>query len=892
MLKRRKTIYLFSGLIPLAILLIAWYFNDFFPFGNKSFLAIDFNAQFIDFFIFMRNTVLSGDWSSLFYSFSKSLGGNMVGTWAYYLLSPFNIFYLILPISQISYAIFFSIFLRYGAIGLSFAYYLVKRQQGEKNPFLTILLASAYALNGYVVSYQMLPILMDALWLLPLILVGLEELLDGKKPYKYALLLSLAFILQYYMAYMISLFIFIYTFYYLFITKEQEPWKEYLFACLKKISRLAVFSFLGIALTAFILLPNIYNLLFSKGDLNTSLTFAWEFQINPLDIFSKFMIGAFDNNSWSRGPNLPNIYIGSLALVGVTLYFMAAKIKSKHKWASLAVLTVFFFSITHEFTSKIWHLGQNPAGFFYRFSWILVFFLLVLAYQGLNQKVIKSYHVFIGSALMLIIQTVLISKEFTFLTAEQLQFSALLFGIVWLILFFGKQRLWMWAALSLLTFTELGINTYFSQEDLNFADTYKFENALNVLDEAIEPIRPDDNNFYRISKTFYRSKNDPFTFNYPGLTNFSSNLETSTRELFERLGNNAVDASTIYFGTPLTDALFGVKYFVENDNNLPANPEQEDRTYVFSNHVTRLDVTQEQNLVNQTDRFSIYEVPNTLPIAFGISDESATLTLVDNEPIDNQQEIAAALDQSPTDFFEAIDVSEMELVNAEETSTASGRLEVKRVSDSADGEIHFQYTPATEDPYFVLLPRSLSTNSNEVSLKLNDEFVSYRKKFRRDQLINIAYEANNQPQKFSVLLKTNESYNLSDLQIVRVDTSSINRLIEDLQTEAMRVDEWDANYIKGTITIEDSPWVLTSIPYDDSWEVKVDGEVIEIEEVWDSLLAFKVDAGEHLIEMTYKPNGLAVGVAVTFITGILFVSIYYLDKQKDEEKIKVNRKRG
>lgn len=855
-------------------------------------MAIDFNAQFIDFFVFMRNTIHSGDWSNLFYSFSKSLGGNMVGTWAYYLLSPFNIFYLILPTSQISYAIFLSIFLRYGAIGLSFAYYLVKRHQGEKNPFLTILLATAYALNGFAVSYQVLPILMDALWLLPLILVGLEELLDGEKPYKYALLLSLAFILQYYMAYMISLFIFIYSFYYLFIKRQHQPWKDYLAVSFKKIMRLALFSFLGIALTAFILLPNVYNLLFSKGDLNTSLNFAWKFQINPLDIFSKFMIGAFDNESWRRGPNLPNIYIGSLGLVGVILYFMAAKIKGKHKWASLGVLMIFFFSITHEFTSKIWHLGQNPAGFFYRFSWILVFFLLVLAYQGLNQKVIKSYQVLIGTALMLIVQSLLVGREFSFLTPEQMQGSALLFGVIWLILFFGKERRWMWALLSLLTFTELGLNTYFSQEDLNYADTYKFENALSVLDEAIEPIRPDDHEFYRIAKTFYRSKNDPMTFDFPGLTNFSSNLETSTRDLFERLGSNGVDASTIYYGTPLTDALFGVKYFIENDTNQPKAPELADKTYVFSSNVPRMDVTQDQNLVDQTERLSIYQVPNTLPIAFGISEEAAALKLLDNEPISNQQEIAEHLSKMQTDFFEPIELIETELINAEETNSGDGLTEVRKVADAAEGEVHFKFTPTTDDPYFILLPRSLSTTSNEISLKINDELLSYRKKFRRDLLLNITSQANNQPQDFTIILKSDENYDLSRLQLVRMDTANINSLIDDLQEEAITIESWDDNYIKGQINITDSPWVLTSIPYDDSWQVKVNGEAVEIEEVWESLLAFKIDAGNHSIELTYKPKGLAIGIGVTLITAMTFITILYLDRRKtDANTNHLNNKR-
>ena len=35
-------------------------------------------------------------------------------------------------------------------------------------------------------------------------------------------------------------------------------------------------------------------------------------------------------------------------------------------------------------------MGQNPAGFFFRFSWLFSFFMLVLAYQVMKEKVVIS----------------------------------------------------------------------------------------------------------------------------------------------------------------------------------------------------------------------------------------------------------------------------------------------------------------------------------------------------------------------------------------------------------------------------------------------------------------------------------------------------------------------
>ena len=57
------------------------------------------------------------------------------------------------------------------------------------------------------------------------------------------------------------------------------------------------------------------------------MTFSFAFQINPLDILSKLVVGGFDTTSgWSAGPNLPNIYIGALGFLGFIFYFLSQKV--------------------------------------------------------------------------------------------------------------------------------------------------------------------------------------------------------------------------------------------------------------------------------------------------------------------------------------------------------------------------------------------------------------------------------------------------------------------------------------------------------------------------------------------------------------------------------------
>ena len=51
----------------------------------------------------------------------------MIGLVGYYLLSPFNLIFIIIPFQYYGIAVFLIIWLRYGAIGLAFAFLLIRR---------------------------------------------------------------------------------------------------------------------------------------------------------------------------------------------------------------------------------------------------------------------------------------------------------------------------------------------------------------------------------------------------------------------------------------------------------------------------------------------------------------------------------------------------------------------------------------------------------------------------------------------------------------------------------------------------------------------------------------------------------------------------------------------
>ena len=102
----KGVLYVSSALLPMTIMLVVWFFMGSYPFGNKSLMTVVFDQQYISFYGLLKNAILSGDLSSLSYSFTKSIGGDMIGVLGYYLMSPFNIIYVLLPLNYIGLSVF------------------------------------------------------------------------------------------------------------------------------------------------------------------------------------------------------------------------------------------------------------------------------------------------------------------------------------------------------------------------------------------------------------------------------------------------------------------------------------------------------------------------------------------------------------------------------------------------------------------------------------------------------------------------------------------------------------------------------------------------------------------------------------------------------------------
>ena len=112
--------------VPQIILFAAYAMFEVYPFGERSVLALDLNAQYVTYFDYLYDVF--GGSESLFYNWSGSLSEGFLGLFAYYLASPFNLIILMFPRDMITEGVMAMLLVKSGAVGLSSCLFLKKHR--------------------------------------------------------------------------------------------------------------------------------------------------------------------------------------------------------------------------------------------------------------------------------------------------------------------------------------------------------------------------------------------------------------------------------------------------------------------------------------------------------------------------------------------------------------------------------------------------------------------------------------------------------------------------------------------------------------------------------------------------------------------------------------------
>ena len=115
---------------------------------------------------------------------------------------------------------------------------------------------------------------------------------------------------------------------------------------------------------------------------------------------------------------------------------------------------------------------------------------------------------------------------------------------------------------------------------------------------------------------------------------------------------------------------------------------------------------------------------------------------------------------------------------------------------------------------------------------------------------------------------------MDDIYFYYENLDIFNNHYNILKENEVKIKKTTSSNILGTISLEDSSYVLFTIPYDKGFECLIDGKHVNIESALDSLIAVKVESGTHEIELIYNPPGLKLGIYISL--GTLILTTCYL----------------
>lgn len=865
-------------LIPVLVLLMLFYYFKIVPFGNHSLVTSDFNNQYISYFSYLKHHFL--DFKQLFgYSYSLNLGGSFFGITTYYLLSPFNVLFLLFSVQQFPFVITLITVLKIGGLGLAMYCYLFYRLKQNKSDlqstdtYMMGLLAVMFALMGFVISYKSNIMWLDSIILLPLVMIGLEQIFNHRRTYLYIVALALTIILNYYIGFIICLFVgafFLYRVLILVIVKRAS-WLK-----LQSILvRFIVSSVIVGALSAIVLLPS-----FKSVQNNGAAPFVfhiWQ-RFSAFNILTGLYSGVVLNYLQT---NLPTIFCGLLVVSLLFYYFVNANIMYKEKIVSFVFLLLLVIAQSTEGTYLIWHGFVEPNGFSNRNAFIFPFMLIYLAADAWTKR--SAWKIATAWKLILaysIVSLVVFAFNRHFLTVALLIWNIIFFALVVIVLALAvsdqKYRPAFLLVLGIVSLVDVGHNAYqWQKEPRENLSVSQFKKFYQSAQPVINGIKKNDQAFYRIGTTFMRADTDPLLLNYNGLSNYNSADNLQNVHFLSHLGyfQNYSYWRWMNYNNGATlgmDSLLGVKYVVTNQSNeFNHNFDGAASSMAARNQVN---MNASRYLKQKDNTFTIYK--NNL--ALGLVSLGNTKLIgekLKGNPFEQQNEVFDALGNQITDIYQANTVRTVNRhyyqINVRHSGMVYLFLPVNNTAVT-----NFQSTAAT-----LKVKGQADINYGNQA----ENGIVCLGEYSKGKVIDLAVtasDANNQS-------TFNALYQQQPI-VYSENKTKLEKSIDEIKSKQPKT-VVSPNKINFTVNSQHRKTALLSIPYDSGWHATNRGRSVPVKKGFNNLLAIPLSKGQQNIVIRFVPNGLKLGLMISAVGVIAFI-VYIVYEEKGQYSLKEGRK--
>lgn len=809
--------YIIAFIIPLIIMLALYIAREIFPFGNNCYLRSDMYHQYAPFFSELWNKLKHGE--SLTYSWDIGMGTNFTALYAYYLASPSNWFIILFPQKYMIEIMNVIIVLKLCLSSLTFTYYISKHFNNRRCSIA--LFGIFYALSGFVAAYSWNIMWLDCLVLLPLIILGLERLVNENRCYLYCITLGLCIYTNYYISIMVCLSVVLY--FIVLMAAYKGTKKPVIYA--KKFLNFTIYSLLAGGLAACLLLPEFYAFTLSASN-NIDFPKKLSLYFSILSMLTRHLI----NIPVHLGlEHYPNIYCGVAVLLLFPMYIMDKKVDLREKIGKSALILLFLTAFNLNIPNFVWHGFHFPNSLPCRQSFIYIFFLLTMCYEAFSH--IKSMTtkqlggaVWIAIGILLFIEQIFtVDETYDFKTVY---ISGIFILIYALLLVIHMKKDFRIPVTLFIAFSLCIIECTINMDATGLGTTSRSAYLLDydAVKTVTSTVANDDSSFYRMDKKFgNRSNNDGAWHNYHSISTFSSTSNSAMEDFFGKLGfEHSFNAYEYSGATLITESLFSVKYAISNRILI----ESPLRSYYTGD-----------------DGEFIYKNSYTLPIGF--------MTYNDPNLWNGSDSVGSGIDNQNALIKNLTGISNVFTLTYENATDAS--FEVKAVK------------PA----HLYMIVRNTACDS--VTANINNMEYTYKDLKKGNRIIDLGYAT---PED-TIIITGDTSMNAS---VYTLESSRFIEAFNILNDNSLNVSEFTDNKITGTVNASKDATLICSIPYDKGWSVYIDGKKTETTDIYGALISVDIPAGEHEVILKYTPVNLVLGCLITSLCIIILIGIYVFKK--------------
>ena len=852
---QRNKLILAAFCLPVILMLLAFLVMGIYPAGENQIAVIDMYHQYVPFLGELQSKLQSG--GSLFYTWNGAGGSNFWNLLAYYGASPLNLILVLFPKKFLMEGVTLILLLKIGLAGSTMAVYLraIVWEKDKRSADISLVgFATLYALCSYVMAYYWCIMWMDAVALLPLCILGLHKILDGRSGVFYTVCLALVVFINYYMAIMVCIFI---LFYYpvLYFIKVQGESAGHFF---KTTGRAVGYSLLGVLMSAVMLLPTWMSMQ-STYYISADMPEKTELYNDLLDILNQML----PNAELTYREGLPNLYCGMFVVILLVFYWISRTIPLREKLLNGAFLVFLIFSLNINKLDFIWHGFHFPNQLPYRYTFMICFLLIAMAYQ-VFQRVdeIRVNHLWIllaaGGGYYLLAQKILTEhiKDLDLFVCSGLAWLALYVAIL---LLYKKGRLPknLLLILTVILLTcEMASNTCTSIDQVGTTQRSNYYANEADIAKLVKKTEGTDGRFGRTEMNDNYILNCPAMYHYKGISQFSSSLNANATALMEHIGvEGAPDKNRFNYNQtdPVTNAMLNIRYLI--GKNLPID--DSDFKQIAKSGNSRL-----------------YESIYPLSIGYMTADTIRTWNYEQENPFMVLDDYVRAVTQNKyTSVFTEIEPVDVSAANIELSSTGDGMWDSTLKNETKKSKTILTYQAQQTGKQYLFIEAD-DADAITVSQEKKDDKIEIRNDC--GSIVNLGEMDSGT--EFTVTIEYKEGKGGSVVShVCTMDEAVWQDAYKMLSASMLDVTDYGDSCLKGTIDVQEDGVFVTSVPYEAGWKLKVDGHTREINElIGGAWISTSLSAGEHQIELSFRPPGLIAGLLITLASiGLLIAAEWW-----------------